>query len=142
MLAKTLYIILGFLIGTVGLHYTYALSSTELKLIETEQTAVLKQTGSYFTDHKDPKITLNTYETICKGYYIIETTPDNIIYTGYGDLKNQYTYTIPNENKFTKSTTTPPLTDVLITDIPITTDKPSTSTDSNRGLQSDLPLDL
>lgn len=69
-----------------------AVTSTEKALIQEEQTQASKYTGSYQPVYDKP-IQVFTYETICKGYYTVEKTADSIIYTGYGDLKDQYTHT-------------------------------------------------
>jgi len=57
-----------------------------------EQQSALRFTGDYFSDVSNPQFTVNTYETICKGYYTIENTGTELIYKGYGDLADEYTY--------------------------------------------------
>jgi len=84
-------------------------------LIEEDQKQALKFTGEYFTDHTNPQFTINTYETICKGYYTIRETDTSYEYIGYGDLAEQYTYDIKKERTvFIASTTKDIDTDIII----------------------------
>jgi len=57
-----------------------------------------------FSDVKNPLITTNTYETICRGTYTIDkTNPQFITSVGFGDLAGQYTYEIIS-SRFSSST--------------------------------------
>jgi len=111
-----------FLLGAVSVisltSIAYGLTTTEeLKIIE-NQTDALKWTGEYQTDVSNPNLQIHTYTKLCKGFYIIEQTPTQTIYTGYGDLNQEYTYAINKPDKTNEiSTTTKQTTDE--TEIPI-----------------------
>jgi len=85
--------LLGFLLSLTLVARGQSLSSTELALVQEAQEYSQKFTGDYFSDVKDPLNTINTYETICRGYFIRHETQTAIEYIGYGDLANEYTYT-------------------------------------------------
>lgn len=74
--------------------------------LENDQQAVREETGMYFSDFTNPQFTIHTYETVCKGYYTIEDTPEALIYTGYGDLSSNYTFEIQKPTKSIVSSTT------------------------------------
>jgi len=82
----------GFLLGITMIDIVYGITSTEITLLQTEQEYALKYTGTFYSDTTDSSFSVNTYETICTGYYVIEETATEIIYTGFGDLKEQYTF--------------------------------------------------
>lgn len=100
----------------------YAMAQMQ-NIIENDQEVVLKRTGQYFTDVSNPQFTVNTYERSCKGYYTIEETDDEIIYTGYGDLANEYTYTITKPKQVATSSDDKPVD--VISDPIDTTKNPS-----------------
>jgi len=108
---------IGFLLASGYTIFGQTLSSTEVALIQESQDYSLKFTGDYFSDVKDPNLTINTYETVCKGYYIRHETDTEIEYIGYGDLANEYTYT-EQKPVVSKTATT---TDIISTDIPLST---------------------
>ena len=97
------YITLGIIMGS---SLTVVLNSVDaqvklsdlstLDLID-EQNYALKYTGMYVSDVSDSKYTVNTYETLCKGFYTVKDTGDSYIYTGYGDLADLYTYTLKHD---------------------------------------------
>jgi len=105
-ITKIIYIFIG-IVMTVPMSFVMAQLKTDL---EVEQEIVLDKTGEYFSDVSNPNYTINTYETVCKGYYIIEVTDTEIIQTGYGDLANEFTKTELRTNS--KISTTSP--DIVI----------------------------
>lgn len=66
-------------------------------IIETDQAQYLKQHGEYFVDVTNPTFKINTYEKTCKGYFTVMETPTTYVYTGYGDLKDEFTYEIQKD---------------------------------------------
>jgi len=102
---KIFYIVVGMVLVVPLASVFSALTTTELSLIETEQEYAEKYTGGYYPDMVSKELQIHTYETICKGFYIRHETPNEVEYIGYGDLKDQYTYT---EQK-------PPQTDISST---------------------------
>jgi len=116
--------LLGYFIGLTGFTISDLMSlanaqEPELSL-DSQQYVLFKQTGEYFSDVSNPQFTINTYETLCKGYYTIETTPTETIYTGYGDLPDEYTYTIKTTDS--KASSTPIDIEPIITEPPISSD--------------------
>lgn len=118
---KTVYVFVGLAIA-LPLGAVYAqLSATDLSLVQEAQEYSRKFTGDYFSDVKDPLYTINTYETLCRGYFIRHETDTTIEYIGYGDLADRYTYTEPKaDSKIATSS------DPVVIDVPVaTTTEPS-----------------
>lgn len=118
---KIFYVVIG-LVVAVPIGAVYAqLSSTDLTLVQEAQEYSRKFTGDYFSDVKDPTYTINTYESLCRGYYIRHETDTTVEYIGYGDLADKYTYT---EQKVSSKIATS--SDPAIADVPVsTTTEPS-----------------
>lgn len=74
--------------------------------LDEKQQQALEKTGKYYYDVSNKNFTINTYETVCKGYYTREETEGRVIYTGYGDLAKEYTYEITKPIVSRISTTT------------------------------------
>jgi len=130
---NTFYVFLGLVIGvsfSLLLNSVYALSTTEISTISDEQNTLLKYTGAYnpIVDY-GKGISINTYESICTGYYIVEETETAFRSVGFGDLADQYTYSYdkPIIDK-TPSTTTEivvdTVTDTIVPDNIILTPEP------------------
>lgn len=88
-----MYVFLGVFLGFST--SVYALSTqTENEILDLQDSSYHLR-GEYYntqTDYKDRNITVNTYETICKGFYITEEKNDKLYYYGYGDLAERYTF--------------------------------------------------
>jgi len=81
---KTIYVFIGVLVG-VFFSLTFNNTFAQFLSLETEQDQYYKDTGEYISD---PENGVNTYTTLCKGYFVV----DEFGSTGYGDLKEDYTY--------------------------------------------------
>lgn len=108
--------------------------------LEEDQEAVKRVTGEYFSDVSSPDYKIFTYEKLCKGFYTVETVGDEIIYTGYGDSPEEFTYTTQIEKKSYVATSTPEQIDILLPTSVDTSDA-STSID-NIGPDTSVPLDM
>jgi len=119
---KFLYVFCGTVLG-VSLAVIFSAyptqAQTAVSLIE-EQEYSKKFTGEYFTDVSDPDFTINTYETVCKGYYTIEDNVTSFIYKGYGDLADEYTYTLEKPQVELTASSTPKETPIY-EEIPLST---------------------
>lgn len=83
----------NFLFLAVGFLLSFGVSVFAVSNLEIEQNAYFEQYGEYFSDVSDPEHLVFTYETLCKGYYEIDSSNKNKIkYIGYGDLAYKYTY--------------------------------------------------
>ncbi len=71
-----------------------------------EEEAYFNTYGTYFSDVDTDGLGVHTYEKICRGFFLVEKTPEAFIYTGYGDLADKYTYEIPIPNSTVSSGTT------------------------------------
>jgi len=58
-----------------------------------DQAESLAKTGNYEQINTN-NFKVHTYETLCKGYIVENIHADKIEYIGYGDLADEYTYTI------------------------------------------------
>ena len=95
---------------------SHALTTSEKNIIESDQESAMKYTGSYQPVYNE-LVQVFTYETICKGFYTVEDNGVTITYTGFGELADQYTYTVDKLIKSDISTTTPIKDEKIITDI-------------------------
>jgi len=105
----TKHILIGVFIGivsSISLNYVYALTVTEKQLILEEQSYAQKYTGDFYTDTTNPELQIHTYETLCKGFYILEDDGITRSFTGYGDLADDYTYSIEVSSIKTELATT------------------------------------
>jgi len=110
---KVFYTFIGVMLA-VSLTPVLALTTTETKTISTEQEYALKYTGMYQPVYDQP-VKIYTYETLCKGYYTLEDNGLEIKYTGFGDLADDYTYTITKPVVDTlKASSTPPLNEKIL----------------------------
>jgi len=93
MFGKIFIFLLGVLVSYS--YSVYALTTATLDDIAVEQEYALKYLGMYdpIIDY-DKNIKINTYEGICKGYYVVEETDTAIRSYGFGDLAENYTYLI------------------------------------------------
>lgn len=119
MHTKVLYIFYGILLSAIITPVAFALTSAESNLVLQDQKAALKFTGSYQPVY-DQLVNVYTYEGICKGYYTVEDNGIDVIYTGFGDLADQYTFKTPSDRKVpdTKPTSTKDVNIDIPTDIP------------------------
>lgn len=88
------YMFIGGVLAVSLTSITYALSVTEQMVIEENQGDALKWTGQYQPDMSNPELQIHTYTKLCTGYIIVEETPTATIYHGYGDLAQDYSYTL------------------------------------------------
>jgi hypothetical protein len=116
MHTKILYTFYGIFLSAIITPIAFALTTAESQIIESEQKSALRFTGSYQPVY-DQLVDVYTYETICKGYYTVEDNGIDIVYTGFGDLADQYTYSRPSHTKLldSKPTTTDDKTIVIDT---------------------------
>lgn len=107
MHTKVLYTFYGIILSAITTPVAFALTSVESDFVMQDQKAALKFTGSYQPVY-DQLVNVYTYEGICKGYYTVEDNGVDVVYTGFGDLANQYTFKTPSNRKIsdTKPTTT------------------------------------
>jgi len=89
---KFLYVAFGF-ISSLAFSSVFALTSFETDEIVDYQKAALSLTGKYEPVYDD-KLSVFTYEKLCKGYYTVEKVGDYTVYTGFGELADNYTYEI------------------------------------------------
>jgi len=84
ILTKVSYAVIGI---TAGIALSVVINDTKAQFVnlQTEQEQYYKDTGEYISD---PENGVNTYTTLCKGYFVI----DELGSTGYGDLKDDFTY--------------------------------------------------
>lgn len=126
MLIRNLsYIFVGLFVGfSIAVIFStveaqYFDSSLSISDIVSDQERALKFTGMYIPDVSDPKRTINTYETICKGFYIIEDQGDTLVYTGFGDLAEQYTFKEEKPKVDINIISTSTIDEILLTPDPI-----------------------
>jgi hypothetical protein len=100
---KFLYFSIGFFLCSLLAGY---IANAQTITVSDLQDQYYKQHRVYFSDHSDKDYTINTYEQVCKGYYTVERTYDKLIYTGYGDLADEYTYTEDVSPRTISSTST------------------------------------
>jgi len=139
----------GFAIASillVGNKISQAISLSEKSIIVNEQESFKNRSGDFFSDTTDENFTVNTYETICKGYYIKEKTGTEYNYIGFGPLADEYTYSIPLEkNNYVASTTKEDIgtvpTEIFI-DAPLIEPDPIPSSDGYIVPDPNLPLDM
>lgn len=86
------YGIIGFTLA-VSLSSVYALTASEEAVVLDEQNYALKYTGSFQPVYDNKDYQVFTYETLCKGFYVVEDNGDSVRFTGFGDLADDYTYT-------------------------------------------------
>jgi len=93
MFGKIFIFLLGVLVSYS--YSVYALTTATLDDIAVDQEYALKYLGMYdpIIDY-DKDIKINTYEGICKGYYVVEESDTAIRSYGFGDLADEYTYVI------------------------------------------------
>jgi len=102
-ISKTFIFISGIVWGAILVIFV---NSTFAQInLEAEQEAYFAQKGEYISDSQNG---INTYTTICKGYYVDD---GNGHVEGYGDLADKYTYTY--EKVFVASGTPRTITDIL-----------------------------
>jgi len=111
-----LYVFVIFFAFFLATHLSLALTVTEKAIIESDQESAMKYTGMYQPVYND-LVQVFTYETICKGFYTVEDNGVSIKYTGFGELADQYTYTVDKVIKSKVSTSTPIQDEKIITDI-------------------------
>lgn len=116
MLGKTLFFLLGSL-TSFGFSI-YALSFSDEMAIVEKQATLKEFTGEFQPDLKDPNLQVHTYTAPCTGFVIIEDTSTQTIHTGYGDLANEYTYTI-NKPVYEKVASTTPIDDKPVDVAPV-----------------------
>ena len=120
MFAKLLLFPFGISVGvlfSIVANDAAALSqSLELDIVD-DQVLFESKTGDYYSDVKDPALTINTYETLCKGFYIVEDDGSGIVRSvGYGDLSEDYSYEYekPVVSHVASSTTVKPVVDASL----------------------------
>jgi hypothetical protein len=83
----------GLLFIQVATWIETAKAETAFTAIEQEQAAFYKENGRYFSDTRQKDFEIHTYESVCKGYILVDKTQeDKIVYTGYGSLADEFTY--------------------------------------------------
>jgi len=114
-----LYVFVIFFAFFLATHLSFALTSIEADIIQADQESAMKYTGTFQPVYND-LVQVFTYETICKGFYTVEDNGVTINYTGFGELADEYTYTIekPIVNKVA-STTDEKIISTDIIDIPL-----------------------
>lgn len=70
----------------------YLVAFVDASSLENDQKVYYKETGKYFYDTKNKGYQVFTYEELCRGFYTVEEKKDKIVYTGYGDLADKFTY--------------------------------------------------
>lgn len=113
------YVFLGIVLGVslaIVLNTTHALTTTERDSVVDAQDYALKFTGSYQPIYDDPYYKVFTYEKICKGFYVVEDNGTTVRLTGFGDLKDDYTYTYthPVVENIINPTSTPPKNEIPV----------------------------
>jgi len=118
---NTFYLFLGLVLGlsfALILNTSYAQFSDIIQ----EQVYAEKYTGSYQPVY-ETDFQVFTYETLCKGFYIITDDGVEKTVTGYGDLAELYTYTQPTEKvdlSLVKASTTNETLDIIpVFDTPV-----------------------
>lgn len=129
VITKSIYVLIGV---AITLPLSVVLSAPELSYVVSEQEDSKKWTGEYFSDVSDPLFTINTYETVCRGYFIRQETDTEVQYIGYGDLANEYTYT--ERKEYTK--------DAIASSTPIFDINTNSTSGDGLGLQSSSTLDM
>lgn len=115
-LTISLYLFVIFFAFFFATHLSLALTQIEKDIIQSDQESAMKYTGMYQPVYND-LVQVFTYETICKGFYTVEDNGVSIKYTGFGELADQYTYTVDKVVKSEISTSTPIKDEKIITDI-------------------------
>jgi len=77
----------------LAVNVSYGLTVLEKNEIISFQESAQKLTGDFASVYDD-LVQVFTYETVCTGFYAVEDNGVTIKYTGFGDLKDEYTYTI------------------------------------------------
>jgi len=101
---KYIYVVVGF-VCSIPVTSAFALTLTESKVIADYQEAAFSITGS-FEPVYDDKLSVFTYEKLCKGYYTVEDNGVTVTYTGFGDLADNYTYEESSQKVDSVATTT------------------------------------
>jgi len=90
---NTFYVFLGLALGiSLSLILNAAYAQTVSSDILQEQVYAEKYTGDYQPVY-EKEYQVYTYETICKGFYVLQDDGTTLTSIGYGDLAELYTYT-------------------------------------------------
>jgi hypothetical protein len=80
-------------------------SNVTASIIENDQENHRKNTGDYFQIIGED-FSIDTYETICRGYIVNERVGNKMRHTSYGDIQYSYETDIPTPTLSTTTATT------------------------------------
>lgn len=95
-----------FLLGVFATfsYQSLALTQTESDFIYNDQLSYYQKTNTYYPEVIDDTTEIHTYETLCKGYIVVETKENEVVGTAFGENAEKMSYIY--ETKQTYSSTT------------------------------------